>query len=181
MAPIGLISDTHGRHLLTRQAVRILLAAGAGELIHLGDVGTCAVLEELLVATPGPDSDGDSQRLQTLPVHLVFGNADGDISNLARYARELGLDVQHPAGRLTLEDGRSLAFTHGHDRRLLAAALEEHVAYLCHGHTHRAADTHQGPTRIINPGALCRAARYSVALLDTAQDRLTFLEVPHGD
>ena len=51
------------------------------------------------------------------------------------------------------------------------------IDYVLHGHTHIAADTCIGSARVINPGALQRAARYTVALLDLEVDELTFLDV----
>ena len=56
-------------------------------------------------------------------------------------------------------------------------ALDDGVRYLCHGHTHARADGRQGPTRVINPGALFRATVYSVAVLDPETDQLHFHEV----
>ena len=53
----------------------------------------------------------------------------------------------------------------------------EGVAYLCHGHTHATRDERLGPTRVINPGALFRARRHTVAVLDLARDEVSFLAV----
>jgi putative phosphoesterase len=171
MPRIGLLSDSHGRAAITRQAVNLLLDHGAGLLIHLGDVGSPAVLDALLAAAPG----------QTAPVeaHVVFGNTDADAADLARYAQAIGLQVDHPVGELTVEAQR-LVFMHGHDGLAMAAALAQGAAWLCHGHTHRACDRRDGRTRVINPGALFRAATPSVALLDTQTQRLEFFEVERG-
>jgi predicted phosphodiesterase len=61
-------------------------------------------------------------------------------------------------------------------RRLLAAQPD----YLLSGHSHIASDARTGPTRRINPGALHRAAEFTVALLDLEEDILRFLAVPRG-
>jgi predicted phosphodiesterase len=66
---------------------------------------------------------------------------------------------------------------HGDDREAYVAALQASPAYLCHGHTHCVTDQRIGGTRIINPGALQRAAQYSVALLDTEDDTLSFYPI----
>ncbi len=168
MARIGLLSDSHGRAAVTRQAVAILVEQGAELLVHLGDIESPQVLDELLV----PGTDGS-----VLPVHVVFGNVDYDAEDLGRYARSLGIEVAHPVGTLTF-DGRELVFMHGHDGRAMAQALLREVAWLCSGHTHRPGDVRQGATRLINPGALHRAPQYTVALLDTAGDELRFYSVP---
>lgn len=171
MTRIGLLSDSHGRAATTRRAVALLLDAGAEQIVHLGDVGSTDVLDALAVNAPG---NGEQ-----LPAHVVFGNSDYDVEPLDRYARDLGLTVDHPVGTLQLEPGQ-LVFCHGHDSRAMGAALAAGVRWLCHGHTHQASDTRQGATRIINPGALHRAAQYTVALLDTADDELTLLNVPRA-
>jgi predicted phosphodiesterase len=43
------------------------------------------------------------------------------------------------------------------------------------GHSHVPSEQRSGRVRIINPGALYRAATKTVALLDLARDRLEFL------
>jgi predicted phosphodiesterase len=47
-----------------------------------------------------------------------------------------------------------------------------------HGHTHEIRDERVGLTRVINPGALHRAARYTAAVLEPASDRLEIIVVP---
>ena len=171
MPRIGLLSDSHGRATATAEGAAQLAAAGAERLVHLGDVGTPEVLDAMLV----PGASGG----ETLPGHVVFGNTDADVAGLSEHARRLGLSVEHPVGRLRF-DGVELVFCHGHEGRPMNAALDEGVAYLCHGHTHRQKDQRQGPTRVINPGALFRARQYSVALLTTETDDLAFLPVDAG-
>lgn len=154
---IGLLSDSHGQALRTRDAVRLLVDRGAEMLLHLGDIETQAVIDELA----GQDS------------RLVFGNND-DERTLGRYASSLGLCVMHPLGRLEV-DARTIAFTHGHIARCMREA--EGADYLLHGHTHRRRDERIGASRWINPGALHRAHPYSVAILDPSNDLLEFIEL----
>ena len=168
---IGLLSDSHGQSSTTRRGVDLLLARGAQLLIHLGDIGTAQVIDALAVESP---AHGD--RVET---HLVFGNTDWDTAALGTYAQELGLFVDHPTGRITVETGE-LVYCHGHEPKLVSSALAQKVKYLCHGHTHEASDTHRGRTRVINPGSLYRAHTYSVAVLDTARDRVAFYSVAKG-
>lgn len=173
MAILGLLSDSHGRAATTDRAAKLLVERGAEVLIHLGDVGTEAVIEALvqgLSPTGGPSP----------PVHLVFGNTDWNAPELGRFAAALGMQVAHPAGRLTLA-GKVIAFTHGHDSALMQEALSDGVDYLLHGHTHKPLDQRRGRTRIINPGALYRASKHTAALLDVANDQLTFIDVEEGD
>lgn len=168
MPVVGLLSDSHDIAAVTRQAVAVLLDAGATRLIHLGDVGTPQVLDELVIAAP----DGEQ-----LPVHVVFGNVDWDTASLQHHAEAVGLTVDHPIGELELHDGGLLVYTHGHLRRAEGDAIAREARYFCHGHTHEQRDDRNGDTRIINPGALHRASQYTVALLDTRTDDLTFYPV----
>ncbi len=170
MTLIGIISDSHGRAAATELAARLLVERGAELLIHLGDVGSEQVIDALI---QGVDAAGKV----TPPVHLVFGNTDWDAAELGEYARHVGVQVDHPAGRLTI-DGKTLAFTHGDEPRLMQQAVVDRVDYLFHGHTHKTRDQVIGSTRVINPGALHRAAQHTAALLDVAGGRLEFVHVP---
>lgn len=170
MTRIGLLSDSHGRSAGTQRAARLLIERGADLLVHLGDVGGEPVIDALV---EGLDGDGKLSP----GVHLVFGNTDERIETLAEYARDLGVTVNHPLGRVEA-DGRTVLFTHGDVRRLMDQALSQQPDYLLHGHTHRQRDERIGATRIINPGALHRAPEYSAALLDLTADELTFVPVP---
>jgi hypothetical protein len=158
---IGIIADSHGHAQRTIAAVELLRSDGAQTLVHLGDFETLDVIDALA----GFDA------------HIVFGNCDWDVRSLTDYARGLGLSVDHPMGRLDL-DGRRVAFTHGHIERLIRQALADRVDYLLHGHSHELRDERVGPTRIINPGALFRAQRYTAATLDLARDELKIMDVP---
>ena len=160
-APLGLLADSHGRAEVTAAAVAALLDAGARTLIHLGDIGTEAVLEEML----GADA------------RIVFGNCDADEIRLRRHAERLGIHVDHPIGDVTA-GGRRIMFTHGHLGDAMARALTAAPDYLLHGHTHVRRDDRVNGTRVINPGALFRAAEYTAAVLDPAQDALQVIVVP---
>lgn len=161
MPRLGLLSDSHGRGEITRRAVDLLLGHQVDRLIHLGDICSESVLDALVAA---------------VPASLVLGNNDFDHASMTRYAQSQGLQVADPVGRMQVEAGE-LVYMHGDDDASMTRALRREVAYLCHGHTHAPRDERSGKTRIINPGALCRAAEYTVALLDTARDELTFYRV----
>jgi putative phosphoesterase len=168
MTQIGLLSDSHGRAARTAEAARLLVEAGAEVLIHLGDLGSTEVLEALAAAAgkaPG----------RALPVHAVLGNCDHPDS-LAPRARALGISLHDPAGRLVL-DGKTICFHHGHLPEAAEEALSAGADYLCHGHTHVPRDERFGRTRVVNPGALHRAASHTVALLDVAAGELRFITV----
>lgn len=161
---IGLLSDSHGRVERTLEAARLLVKEGAGTLIHLGDVGSTGVLDSLAQAR-------DEFEAGAVDVHVVFGNVDHELALLAARARELGITLDHPVGRMA-RGGKVLVFQHGHSRSDMDAALAAGAGYLCHGHTHVQRDERIGATRVINPGALHRASKHTVACLVIEADNL---------
>ena len=161
---IGILSDSHGHIEITARAVNLLLDQGAELLLHLGDFETEAVIDELVGH----------------PARIVFGNCDWDLNSLTRYAGHVGVTVDHPLGIIEADEKR-IAFTHGHLKDSMERALSEEVEYLLHGHTHELCDERIGSTRIINPGALFRARRYTVAILDPSRDLLEIHEITKPD
>ncbi len=157
---IGILSDSHGRAEITRRAVTILLDAGSEMLMHLGDLESEETIDELA----GHNA------------HIVFGNCDFNANSMAGYARHLDVNVDHPMGVIQVDSAR-IAFTHGHLAHLMRAALADGVDYLLHGHTHEMRDERIGKTRVINPGALFRASRYTAAVLDPETDQLEIIDV----
>ena len=167
---IGLLSDSHGRASTTQRAVEVLMEQDIDMLVHLGDIGSIEVIDALVDRV---EVNGSLNP----PVHIVFGNVDWDAQSLARYAESLGIIVDDPVGRITAGD-KTISFQHGHVEAAMQQALAEGVDFLFHGHTHRTRDERIDNTHVINPGALFRAADYTVALVDTDTAETQFLEVP---
>ena len=157
---LGLMSDTHDDHEMARRGVIALLEGGATTLLHMGDIGSSRVLEELV----GHDA------------HVVFGNCDHDVAGLTSSCEQFAITVHHPAGTLQTPRGE-LVFTHGHLGSEIDSALTRGAAYLIHGHTHVQADRMHGTTRVINPGALHATDLYTVAILDVERDELSVIEI----
>lgn len=158
---VGILSDTHGRANAARAAVQLLRERGAEFLIHCGDVGSDSVLDEM-AGTPSA---------------LVWGNNDYDRRDLARYAETVGVACHDTFADLTV-GGKRFAVTHGDDPRLIRRAIESGLFdYLLLGHTHVPRDERVGKLRIVNPGALHRASRKTVGVLDTEKDRLEIVGV----
>ena len=158
---VGILSDTHGREDAARAAVGLLRDRGAEFLIHCGDIGSDGVLDQLA---------GEP------PALVVWGNND-NVRELVRYAREIGVDVRAGLAEIELA-GKSFAVTHGDDPALVRRVLaEQRHDYLLLGHSHVKCDYRRGRVRVINPGALYRAAEKTVAILDMGTDALEFLPV----
>lgn len=173
---LGILSDTHGQRTRTAAALRLLQQVGAEAFVHCGDVGKPQILDEFA----------------GLRAWVLCGNTDGSDTARRGALGESGVTVSS-SGPLRFElEGRALAVFHGHEAEFArwTDALDTHGGlppaagrcdYILHGHTHRARDVRVGEVRIINPGALYRAAEYTVATLDLQSDTLRFwLVEDHG-
>jgi uncharacterized protein len=80
-------------------------------------------------------------------------------------------------GSLELE-GRKIAFLHSDDERLFRETISSRAWDLvCYGHTHQAELRREGPTLVLNPGALYRAARHTFAVVELPQLEARHVEV----
>ncbi len=158
---LGILSDTHDRSEAMAEGVRLLREAGATFFIHCGDVGSEHMLDHLA----------------GLPSAFVFGNTDWDRNPLRRYAQAVEVQCLDSFGEAEL-DGKMVAVTHGDDGAIVRRVLDEQKHdYLLVGHSHIAGEKKVGRTRIINPGALHRAAVKSVAVLNPGTGELKWIEV----
>jgi len=156
---VGILSDTHGHADTMQTAVKLLQNRGAEYFLHCGDVGATDVLDALA----------------GLQAAFVFGNTDWNRAGLQTYAEHLGIICYGEFGEFQL-DSKSFALLHGDDGALKRRLLDEQRHdYLLQGHTHEVMDRTIGKTRLINPGALFRAAQKTVVLLDTRKDIVEFL------
>lgn len=147
---IGVISDTHGHTANTQAAVRMLASLEVETVLHAGDIGTPEI-PPLLSAWPG---------------HLVFGNCDFQRAELWAAIEQAGMTCHGRFGDISL-GGRRIALIHSDDaaefRRICASGEYDLV---CYGHTHVAEQHRQGKTLILNPGALYRASRHTLAIVE---------------
>lgn len=112
-----------------------------------------------------------------IPVDAVLGNVDLINREISDFPADAGVKVHGRFADLTLHDKR-VAVVHGDDRRQLEEAIASgRYDYLLTGHTHVADDRMGGRTRVINPGAVYRAASPSVATLHLATGRLRRYEL----
>ena len=158
---IGVLSDTHGRHLATSRALAELRDRGITTLIHCGDI----------------DDPQTVALFRGLDAHFVFGNCDHDRDELRQAMTEIGLTCHGDWGHLEVE-GVKLAFLHGDDKGLMREVENSGAFdYLFYGHTHQAEEHRTGPTRVINPGALHRARPKTFLILDLTCGRAESLTV----
>ena len=131
---LGLIADTHG---LIRPGVHEALT-GVGLILHAGDVGGSAILEELRTIAP---------------VKAVFGNTDEP--DLPDLTEEVLIEV----------DGLRVHVSHGHEvgsptPAKLAARYDADV--IVFGHTHRQLVTRLEGRLFVNPGS-ARPKRFNLS------------------
>lgn len=146
---IAIVSDTHDRAARVGEAVAEIKARRVRAVVHCGDVTG----PEVVALFAG------------LELHLVLGNCDDDPVGLRHAAEAIGATLHEGFGYLELA-GKKLAFTHGHDAHLRDLRGSRAFDYVFHGHTHVAVDFADGPTRVINPGALHRVAAATFVVLD---------------
>jgi putative phosphoesterase len=158
---LGILSDTHDQVARTARAVATLIDHGAEALIHCGDLTGPFIVH---ACAAGP------------PCWFVFGNCDDDEPALRAAIEATGGTCLGYGGIVELA-GRRIAVTHGDRPEVVRQLIAERPDYLLSGHSHRMGDHREGSLRRINPGALYRASRWTVALLDLAADELRFLEI----
>lgn len=159
---LGILSDTHDDTTRTQRAIAVLKDAGAQALIHCGDLASPPIVEAL----------------SALESWFVFGNHDADqVPRLQQAARDFGVTCLGWHGIVELA-GKRIGVVHGHMRSDLQRVLAAAPDYVLSGHTHLASDAMSGTVRRINPGALFRADRFSVAMLNLATGDLTTIYVP---
>ncbi|HSG29193.1 MAG TPA: YfcE family phosphodiesterase [Candidatus Krumholzibacterium sp.] len=136
---IAVISDSHDNIRNIEEAVRIAGEEKADMLIHCGDICSPFVIGKL-AAFGGP-------------VHIVFGNNDGDRFTIASVAADYSnVTVHGESGEIETETGR-IAFTHRPEFGRGLAATGDFEAVFS-GHTHKKLSTLTGSSRHINPGEL---------------------------
>jgi uncharacterized protein len=153
---IGLISDTHG---MVRASVHDALA-GVELILHAGDVGGDAILDELEIIAP---------------VLAVYGNTDAAVDPrlAASIEREIG--------------GIRVHVSHGHElgsptpEKLLERYSADVIVY---GHTHKQLVARAEGRLVVNPGA-AGARRFklepSVARLTISDGRAEVELIPLAD
>jgi predicted phosphodiesterase len=108
----------------------------------------------------------------------VFGNNDGERSGLKKKCGELGfMEIQDT---LSFEYASKTFFVnHGTSERVIEDAIQsQRYDYVLHGHTHVPRDESIGRTKVINPGALFSADRFTIAFLQPESGALEFVEIP---
>lgn len=162
---IAVVSDIHD-HIHNLRAVLERLQA-AELLLCPGDLCAPFMVDELADGFDGP-------------VHVVFGNNDGDTYRIAGAAGERKTVTLHGEfGTLPPEEagGARVALHHFPDvgRRLADGAAFDLV---CYGHSHEWEVGREGGTLYVNPGEVMgRLGPVTAALVDTTAGEVERIEI----
>ncbi len=136
---IAILSDIHDNVWKLAAALPGMRAAEV--MLCCGDLCSPFIVDQLAAGFPGP-------------IHIIFGNNDGDLFRIAGNAGKYGGRVQlHGAFYAAVLDGARLAANHYPD---IARAIAASGAYdvVCYGHDHAFHVDPPGPYRTLNPGAI---------------------------
>jgi putative phosphoesterase len=136
---IAILSDIHDHVWNLAQALQTMQPAQA--VICCGDLCSPFIITQLAAAFPDR------------PVHIVFGNNDGDTFRMTRIAAKNAHVNIH--GELFQAELAGLRFVANHFDNI-AASLARSGSYdvVCFGHNHRFQVEQVGETLAINPGAI---------------------------
>jgi hypothetical protein len=157
---LAILSDTHDNVWTLREALPRIAAADAA--LHCGDLCSPFVVKRLAEGLAGK------------PVHIVWGNNEGDVRLIARIAQEQGNVFLHGALAELTFAGVRVAMNHYPE---IARRLAESGRYdlVCYGHDHQAHQEVVGACLLLNPGELMGLnGRPSFALYDTQTRQAEF-------
>lgn len=158
---LAILSDTHDHLAVLRAALPRL--AEADVVLHCGDLCSPFIVRHL------------AEGLGGRPVHIVWGNNEGDIRLMAQIAQEHPQVTLHGALAELDLGGLRVAVNHYPEiaRRL---AESGHYDLVCYGHDHRAHTEQVGTCVLLNPGEVMGLYGHrSFATFDTADRRVDFV------
>lgn len=160
---IGVMSDTHDNIWALSEAIEVLGSCDA--ILHCGDLISPFVIKRLGEGFPN------------IPVHVVWGNNDGDLHKLSGMASNYPHLVLHGAlGEITL-NGLRVAINHYPE---IARPLAESGRYdlVVYGHDHAAHEERVGDCLLLNPGEVMGLnGRRTVAVVDLPGLESGFVEL----
>ncbi|MDD5040585.1 MAG: YfcE family phosphodiesterase [Patescibacteria group bacterium] len=152
---IAIVSDSHDNLPNIEKTLTFITNEHVETLIHCGDVCAPGTLKFFSDHFAGP-------------IHLCFGNVDGDKYNMARLAYEecKNVKIHGDIGELQIGEMR-IAFVHyPYMAKALAAEAAHDIVF--YGHNHKPWEEMVGSTKLVNPGNLANIFyQPTFALYDT--------------
>ena len=163
MMKIGIISDTHDNVWRLDEAIPYLRTTDL--VLHCGDLISPFMIHRL------------GKGLGNIPIHLVWGNNDGDRLTVAKIAQSYSNFTLHGEFMQLEKYGLRIAMNHYPEiaRQLV---LSGNYDLVCYGHDHTAFQESIGETVLLNPGELMGLnGRSTLALFDSEMRRAELVEV----
>ncbi len=158
---IGILSDIHDNIWALADALALL--KGCDTLLCLGDLCSPFTMSAIAEGFAGP-------------VHVVWGNNDGDKLLISRNADKAGNVTLHGDIALLELGGRAIVMTHYYEVARAIAGGNAHDL-ICYGHNHRRRIDQAGRAVLLNPGEVMgRFAVHSVAVYDAGSGQAGILE-----
>jgi hypothetical protein len=156
---IAVMSDTHDHIWKLKQALELIRQEGAGAVLHCGDLCSPFMIRHL-----GEGSE--------VPIHLVWGNNEGDPRMIAEVAsRYPHVHLHGQLARLEL-GGVRIAVNH-YLEIAEPLALSGLFDLVCYGHDHKAFAERRADCWLLNPGeVLGMNGRSTIAWFDTETGRI---------
>ena len=159
---LAVISDSHDNLANMKLAVSSILKEDVETVIHCGDL--CA-----------PFMMGLLKEFK-MPVHLVFGNVDGDKLRMSQQKPE-NVSIHGEFADINLNN-RRVAVIH-YPEIASAIALSGQYYLVCYGHNHVAKIDDVGGSLLVNPGEITDykgKPSYAVVNLERREAQIRFLE-----
>lgn len=160
---IAIMSDSHDNIWKLEKALPHLAKTDA--VIHCGDLVSPFMMIRLIKGAGG------------IPIHLVWGNNDGDKALIAQVASKVeNIHLHGDFAHLEL-GGLKIAVNHYPSVAKNLAASDSYDL-VCYGHDHTAHEERVGNTLLLNPGELMGLqGRSTIAILDTDTRQVEFVEI----
>jgi putative phosphoesterase len=160
---IAIISDIHDNIPKLRTALATMGSVDA--LVCCGDLCSPFIAKELGLGFSGP-------------IHIVFGNNDGDRYRIAEGAKKYP-HIHIHGEFVDLEfGGKRVAINH-FDNMGLAMVGSQDYDVVCYGHNHQFEIAQQGRTLVVNPGEIygLLTGHSTFAIYDTETHEATRVDV----
>lgn len=140
MTKIAILSDTHDNIANLERALEGVRASGAEVLLHCGDLCAPFMVSRLAQGFNGP-------------IHIVFGNNDGDGRLLQTIASKHPQVTLHGIYAEITVGRRQIALIH-YPEPALRIAQSGQLDLVCYGHNHQRRHELVGRCHLVNPGEL---------------------------
>lgn len=161
---IAICSNIHDNLTALEKALIGMRAAQAKMLLFCGDFNAPFTLNAMAQGFSGP-------------IHIVWGNNDGDKWLLTKIAQRYAQVTLHGIFAEIEEDGYKIAVVH-YNKLGNALARSDLYDLVCYGHDHTASHEYIGDTLLLNPGELMgRFGAPTYAIVDSATAQVAMHEL----